>query len=182
MVEPGYLAHLVSHACRIVDDGREEQMHRWIVYVTREHERIIPYYKLHVYHAEVLQITDVSEVFAHIGEQTKDDAVTYVIAPVLLYRNFTQRVIELFRNDYAHAYDLTATIGVDAFRDGRRSRRGIKAETPWISEWLGERWRGAGHIPRGETLTMLTTLRAEYRTVPLTAWNRTPECEQDGYP
>lgn len=163
-------------------------MHRWMVYIPNGHDHRIPYYKLHIYHAEVLRVQSFDEVIEHLDREAREDAITYVIAPVFLYRNFTQRVVEQFRANYAHAYDLTATIGIDAFRDGRkreariRSRRSQQSHDIWVTEWLAERWRGAGHIPRGERLQALMTLEAEHRIVPLTAWERGPDCELDGYP
>lgn len=156
-------------------------MHRWLIYATPNHERFIPYYKLHVYHAEVISVQSIDEAFADIDDKAREDSVTYIIAPVVLYRNFTQRVIELFRNDWAHAYDFTETIGVDAFRDGRRSRK-VKASIPWVVEWFDERWKGAGYVPKGEQLGKLCAAMSEYRVFPLTAWKKTSDCEHDGYP
>ena len=156
-------------------------MHRWIVYVPAWNDRAIPYYKLHIYHAEVMIARSFNEIQESISFEAREHAVTYVIAPIVLYRNFTQRVTELFREDYAHAYDLTATIGVDAFRDGRRPRK-VKPATPWVVEWLSERWRGAGHIPRGGSMQALASLESGYRVTPLTSWERTSDCELDGYP
>lgn len=156
-------------------------MHRWIVYVTPSHEQYVRYYKLHIYHAELVRVQSIEEAFKNIEEESQEHAITYVIAPAVLYRNFTQRVIELFREDHVHPYDLTATIGIDSFRDGRRLRK-AKTSTPWIVEWLSERWRGAGHIPRDGAFNGLSTLETGYRVNPLTAWEKTSDCELDGYP
>jgi hypothetical protein len=168
-------------------------MHRWMVYIPNGQDHRVPYYKLHIYHAEVMRVQSFEEVIEHLGSEAREDAITYVIAPAVLYRNFTQRVVEQFRADHAHAYDFTATIGIDAFRDGRKREARIRSRAAraassqqshdtWVTEWLAERWRGAGHIPRGERLQALMTLEAVHRIVPLTAWSREPDCELDGYP
>jgi hypothetical protein len=165
----------------VLKKDKEKTMHRWIVFIPPSCERYTSYYKLHIYHAEFVNVKSIEEALNKIDEESQEDAITYVIAPAVLYRNFTQRVIELFREDYSHAYDLTATIGIDAFRDGRRTRK-VKTSIPWIVEWTAERWRGAGHIPQGVSLKTLSTLETEYRVFPLTSWDKTSDCELDGYP